>query len=1352
MPEVLRDLELLDAERRSLMGENDTKAPSLIWDESSLISRSATETDDVLESKDLSQETAKMLAYALDKVEKYTSTSSLANDSSKHYHKPNESEKAVTMNLPSTAGSSRSLKTPVRSPSQTRSYLSLTKSLPGGSPTESERWNITRTRNSSQDMMAMASRASRADSASPIIGRTISRQGSVKLSVKPGTDMDTGNAKISPEKDRDVAPETSDALEAAMSSGFVVSHEVASCEEIWVQSYGSDLNKYTSISLWADTVHAEARTLVDSRTLPASALAAMSAQLLVDIEHKLVSVHGPVVHDVVDEVLSSVFILSDADGNPTCEAARKILERNLWVPGRTDMTEEDAIREENNQGDGQLTMKHPVFAEGGLGVRKRLELFMSCPTFYDQMRYLWGNLKKEIVVRPPCHRKMQSMRAERLMETRLITRACDRWAKGIIVVCFDAWRLEVSIGREREKKGKYMMMMMSLSVKDVFKVWKKWAKENKRFGERDAKEKAKELVATTKAEIKKLHLKNAGGIGGNRKARDAAEKAKRKVVDALAIYEMPARQVGALHKIVKGFTKAFEKFTQFQDSQHQYHIEEMFRKDEDTTRLAPLYKWKSVGPNEEAFKRGRRPSLGGRPSDLLDPGKFDVETDCDDNDEETIRKWIPGQFASVEKTPAFHPFETRAGRRCKRWLNNCLRTFVYENNLPKSKMCRHWKDMEDGTLLETLMLHLTKKSPQVDKDLQQGYAEMAKNEEALYKENVEDVSKEFYESNPSLLKCWSLLKYCRDNFNGACRHIDQNHLTGLDRPKTQAEVEKHEARMASLAMRAKETGIIVHVMSQYMGQRIHVLHIHEPMTFAMVAELFCTFFKDCQDMIGEQDHTQKLYNKTLLANRDLIRQQFMELSMRGPTHWDHAQLLGIAGKIKNLYQTFAEPDEFLMTQWVKCLDDRLRYRAHLPELIRCVWQSVCTTVLSRKVRTEEDLDDGTFTTIDPLQLKSEFKRNGIINDIAIEEECAGITKVLKNRIRDLKRIFQFYAAAGDGGPATSMDNAEFWKFVKDVKLQKDRQKLPSVRVDLIFQACNIDYSLEGADRIASDDGELDPGEWVEGLCRLCMYRYTKGSVASRLEKMLNEDILPNACSLDIDVFRERLAGDRVKDTLTMHKMNMKPVFVEYAADDDTDGACDSLESMNSKELVTYCRDLKLCGAPPALSERAIKTLFAFCQQEEEEIEEGEAETQSDSEQVYSEYMETNAAIGSQMRPDPYNVLEIRIDQYLCELVHPVSITLQRFRGKGLLTVERLKEKWIEKLQRDKEREEGGDSVSGGGGGGDEEIKSASGSRPGSAAGSRPGSAKSRPGSAKDKGRRGSKSESRRPSFSGSIKE
>ena len=62
----------------------------------------------------------------------------------------------------------------------------------------------------------------------------------------------------------------------------------------------------------------------------------------------------------------------------------------------------------------------------------------------------------------------------------------------------------------------------------------------------------------------------------------------------------------------------------------------------------------------------------------------------------------------------------------------------------------------------------------------------------MEKEHVEDVNREFYVANPSVLKCWSLLKYCKDNFGDACRHIDQEHLTNLKRPKTSAEVSANE--------------------------------------------------------------------------------------------------------------------------------------------------------------------------------------------------------------------------------------------------------------------------------------------------------------------------------------------------------------------------------------------------------------------------------------------------------------------------------------------------------------------------------------------------------------------------------
>jgi phosphoribosylaminoimidazole-succinocarboxamide synthase len=55
-----------------------------------------------------------------------------------------------------------------------------------------------------------------------------------------------------------------------------------------------------------------------------------------------------------------------------------------------------------------------------------------------------------------------------------------------------------------------------------------------------------------------------------------------------------------------------------------------------------------------------------------------------------------------------------------------------------------------------------------------------------------------------------------------------------------------------------------------------------------------------------------------------------------------------------------------------------------------------------------------------------------------------------------------------------------------------------------------------------------------------------GTPAERLNKLLKEDVLPNACSVDTDVFRERIAGDRVKDVFANHKFNLKKIYQEVS--------------------------------------------------------------------------------------------------------------------------------------------------------------------------------------------------------------
>ena len=129
------------------------------------------------------------------------------------------------------------------------------------------------------------------------------------------------------------------------------------------------------------------------------------------------------------------------------------------------------------------------------------------------------------------------------------------------------------------------------------------------------------------------------------------------------------------------------------------------------------------------------------------------------------------------------------------------------------------------------------------------------------------------------------------------------------------------------------------------------------------------------------------------------------------------------------------------------------------DLVGVTWQSLCLQVLCQKVREEKDIDDGTYTTVCAAQLANEFKRLEAGDNYSPTPRsavCELIQVQFKKRIRDVKRIFTFYCAAGTGaGSAAEMSSQEFWKFVKDCKLQKNRKNMPSYRVDLIFQQCTI---------------------------------------------------------------------------------------------------------------------------------------------------------------------------------------------------------------------------------------------------------------------------------------------------------
>jgi len=1003
-------------------------------------------------------------------------------------------------------------------------------------------------------------------------------------------------------------------------------------EKRWVATYGDDRATFVSFARWAQIKLTEASQLCQCGALPKNLLASLSAQLAVESLGRLESI-SPYAGLALDAVFRSAFILTH-NNVPTCSAAVVLLARP----------------------------NHEIFTIPSVeGFRQRLDLFLACPTYHDHVRWLWAKLKHELALRPALEIRIAARSKERRAEAKAMEAACDRWARMKTYAIFYNWVAETQMDNKRHLLGKYMFYMQGIKPKDIFLRWKNWYRFEKMTRESLKYKNAKEEAERLKRELEKVKKHNqemTKEIGLLRKEIAALEK---KLEEAMAILLMPARQPPSLEKVMKGLSKPFYILKKLLAEQTTEQIGETFRVGEDTLRLAPLYTWKSA-------KGGNAMKLD---SIRTNENEYDDESDYDDDKEQAIRNFLPGQLPSKEFSESFYPFQTRPGQRSQRWANNLIRDDWL--NTPDAARGTLWKtndDMKDVKNWKSIARSVGRMD----------HCEQPEIEPFVMPERTCD---DYYVKHPEVPEAMEFVKHIHKmNPVGMGRYMDQKAITLEEPPETEAEIAAKKERLRRLAARTAETGIVVHVMSKYMGMRIHVMDTGEQKQAALMAEMFSHHFRNVDLWDGFRAREEEKFEAKFVENWKVIIERLEEVlavcdssstmkigeKMTVPMWVDdyliHERLKGNAKEMFKADKEARVVCNGIVANYLECLEDRQRFRLHLGNLMGHTWQGMCTTVLSRRLRVEEDVDDGTYTTVEKIQFANEFKRLGILSEEVRDEQCAEMKKVLKMRIRDLKRIFQFYAAAGDGGPATTMDHAEFWKFVKDIKVQKDRKLMPSVRVDLIFQCCNLDYSVEGKDRMATDDGELEAGEFVEGLARLAVYRYTKGTPAERLSKLLDEDMLPNACSVDTDVFRERIAGDRVKDVFLKHKHNMKIIYKVFAADDDTGDAAMAGDTMNNTELVSFCREFEMVG--PMLSERAVKTLFAYVQQDEEALDDDEgSEEVGDSEMVFAEFQESQAAIGCQMRPDPYNVVEIRIDHFVSQEIIPRSLDMLRFRGKGL---------------------------------------------------------------------------------------
>ena len=948
----------------------------------------------------------------------------------------------------------------------------------------------------------------------------------------------------------------------------------------WLNSYAHDAQFFTSRARWSNVklMEAEDMSIGCFSPYPGSFLGAVVSQQLISEETKMAaSVDSDcpdLVHTAVQHIMQGIY--SDGPG-----AARV----------RSDYRNEDPLSKAEdaaeNSGDGTghldnsklITDRESELDRGTPVVL--MKALLDVPTFSRRAQLLRDEKEHEHILLPEFAEALEQLQSQRKKEQDTMINTVKRYQLKVISKIFRRWHQAAKSGKKAvEMLSMFLRDAHDIKPRDVLKAWYHVAQTTKYHREIAFEKTAKQEMDKIQEELARIRQKTMDHMAKIDAAMREGDLLDLELKDALKKLHDPARQPPTLLKMLEGVNVAISLMGNICMHQQSGNAHETHRNDKGAARLTHVY-------NKTPFRFE---------SEFSSPDRWPREAP-DPDVEDGIRKWRPGRLKNDEFTHAFEPFKTVAGKHLVRWANHVLEQ-NHQDNTPGAGATASYEggslciinpnvDLEDGKILA--VLH--RSTPGVRVGIEKHSAKLARGgggggaaagsrpgSRAAAMKEAPPLAK-LLDSYDNVHRAKCMLQEGRRFMRPPmARYVTCELLTGVKEPPSPEEIAAHEKRMARLAAREKESGIIVHVMSRYMGMRIHIHDTKSRVKFAMLAELMG------RHPGGSLSPPMEFENRMLKLLEEatdiwhISRDGFGKLVEDTPVSQTDEFMIELAKSMGEQWSRSQDIAEWVAQGMFDCLYDRAEWMTWRNELTFVQWQSVCTTVLSRKVKTEEDVDDGSFTTIDPLQLMgSVFKKLKIHeNPTEYERALAEIVKYCKSRIRDLKRIFQYYAAAEEGD-ANSMDHVEYWKFVRECKLQKDRRALPSVRVDLCFQAANMDYTLTGADRQASDDGELESVEWIEVMTRLCSWRYPKKPpcLDQRFYKMMQEEVLENACSVDIDVFRERLSGDKVQDCLKKHRKNIKAIYTVYAADDDSDDAVGQLDTMNCKELTSFCKEMKV---------------------------------------------------------------------------------------------------------------------------------------------------------------------------------
>ncbi|TMW62682.1 hypothetical protein Poli38472_005300 [Pythium oligandrum] len=308
----------------------------------------------------------------------------------------------------------------------------------------------------------------------------------------------------------------------------------------------------------------------------------------------------------------------------------------------------------------------------------------------------------------------------------------------------------------------------------------------------------------------------------------------------------------------------------------------------------------------------------------------------------------------------------------------------------------------------------------------------------------------------------------------------------------------------------------------------------------------------------------------------------------------------------------------------------------------------------------------------------------LLNLCANEDELKDIEKVFKDNVLDLVKIFRIY---GSGAGGKGILEQEFLKVMTRAGVT-DKKNILRSHLQIIYQqarqssptptptsspASNSSTSpaggsgSDGEDDAGADDRGATPNEFFEALVRVAHHNFQKRRdpggfvnplVAGTLGVGIGATLLLHVIELVVDkivpltkksqeqglMFKKQMVHPDVQYVCKTQEKKLKRVFVAYSQKNKNPNSRGKLMDLNDFE--TLLKDRRLVDA--LFPYGKVKQLVSFVQQDGDLSAMGGGGYDSDTEFVFTEFLEALAAIAVFRNANPYLPLAKKLEMFFDE--------------------------------------------------------------------------------------------------------